>query len=99
MYNFGVYMINISLCCIMNNIFICNNYYNENFFFIVFVGKKCLFQFGSLIRIMFDLFEGGIFLFYWELVLGGGIGFGCGVLCLFVYGKILYFNGCGYCEV
>lgn len=48
---------------------------------------------------MYDLFEGGIFLFYWELVLGGGIGFGCGVLCLFVYGKILYFNGCGYCEV
>lgn len=98
-YNFGGHTINTSLCCITNNIFICNNHYNENlFFFTVFVGKKCLPQPGSLIRTMYDSFEGGIFSFYWESVSGGGIGFGCGALRPFAHGKTLYFNGCGHRE-
>lgn len=97
-YNFGGHTINTSLCCITNNILICNNHYNENLFFTVFVGKKCLPQPGSLIRTMYDSFEGGIFSFYWESVSGGGIGFGCGALRPFAHGKTLYFNGCGHRE-
>lgn len=70
----------------------------KTFFFTVFVGKKCLPQPGSLIRTMYDSFEGGIFSFYWESVSGGGIGFGCGALRPFAHGKTLYFNGCGHRE-
>lgn len=63
-----------------------------------YFGKKCLPQPGSLIRTMYDSFEGGIFSFYWESVSGGGIGFGCGALRPFAHGKTLYFNGCGHRE-
>lgn len=63
-----------------------------------YFGKKCLPQPGSLIRTMYDSFEGGIFSFYWESVSGGGIGFGCGSLRPFAHGKTLYFNGCGHRE-
>lgn len=70
----------------------------KTFFITVFVGKKCLPQPGSLIRTMYDSFEGGIFSFYWESVSGGGIGFGCGALRPFAHGKTLYFNGCGHRE-
>lgn len=64
----------------------------------LFLGKSCLPRPGSLIRTIYDSFEGGIFSFYWELISGGGIGFGCGALRPFAHGKTLYFNGCGHRE-
>lgn len=92
-------MIKTKLYCIKKNIRIYSNHYNKKLILLTaFVGKKCLPQPGSLIRTMYDSFEGGIFSFYWELVSGGGIGFGCGALRPFAHGKTLYFNGCGYRE-
>ncbi|KAK3103287.1 hypothetical protein FSP39_018199 [Pinctada imbricata] len=60
-----------------------------------YFGISCEPQGNTLIRKMFDNFEGGIFRFYWSSILGGEIGFGCGALLPYAHGKTLYFNGCG----
>lgn len=43
---------------------------------------------------MFDSFEGGVYTSHWDVVSGGGIGFGCKALLPYAHGKTLYFNGC-----
>ena len=58
-------------------------------------GESCIPVQSKLRNRLYDSFEGGIFKTNWDTVSGGEIGFGCGALLPFAYGKTLYFNGCG----
>jgi hypothetical protein len=49
----------------------------------------------SLISNMLEGFEAGVTPAYWQSVIGGGVGIGCGILLPHSHGKTLYFNGCG----
>ncbi|KAJ8301142.1 hypothetical protein KUTeg_020129 [Tegillarca granosa] len=63
-----------------------------------YYGSSCVPRITSLIKKMFDSFEGGLFDFFWARISGGGIGFGCGALLPYAHGKSLYFNDCGLRE-
>ncbi|XP_045165547.2 reelin-like [Mercenaria mercenaria] len=60
-------------------------------------GSSCMPKEKQISR-MFDSFEGGVYTSHWDVVSGGGIGFGCGALLPYAHGKTLYFNGCGLRE-
>ncbi|XP_064633067.1 reelin-like [Lineus longissimus] len=60
-----------------------------------YVGDTCVPMLMSLIANMLEGFEAGVTSAYWESVIGGGVGIGCGILLPHSHGKTLYFNGCG----